>query len=76
MRELKILTVLVYIGVAGVAVSLGGGIYTGVTKYREASQPRPSVFPTPAADTGVAPPPAAPAAVAPPAPGAMPTPAL
>ena len=71
MRDLKILTGLVYVCVAGVVVSLGGGIYTAVRQHQEASRPHPSVFPTPAAlpQTGGNP------ASAPLAPGALPTPA-
>lgn len=71
MRELKILTALVYFCVAGVAISFGGGIFTAFREHREASQPRPSVFPTPAAMAQ----PGGPAAVAPLIPGSMPTPA-
>ena len=71
MRDLKILTGLVYVCMAGVLVSFGGGIYTAIKQHQEASRPQPSVFPTPA---GLTQPGGAPAAQAP-APGALPTPA-
>ncbi len=48
MRDLKILTGLVYFCVAGVGVSLGGGIYTAIQQHREEAKPKPTYFPTPA----------------------------
>ena len=71
MRDLKILTVLVYVCAAGVVISLAGGIYTGIQAHRESMKPHPSVFPTPAAGQPQG------AAVLPPpvAPGGLPTPA-
>lgn len=71
MRDLKIMTGIVYFCVAGVAVSLGGGIYTAYRTHQEKSQPRPNAFPTPASDTQTG----ATAPVMPPAGGALPTPA-
>ena len=52
MRELKMMTALVYLGVAGVVVSFGGGIFTAVRQHQEDSKPHPSVFPTPATLSG------------------------
>ena len=71
MRDLKILTGLVYFGVAGVLVSFGGGIYTAVRAHQEANRPQPTAFPVPAGITsGANGAPAAPASG-----GALPTPA-
>lgn len=72
MRDLKIMTGIVYFCVAGVAVSLGGGIYTAYRTHQEKTAPRGvNALPTPAADSQ----PGASAPVAPPAGGALPTPA-
>jgi hypothetical protein len=48
MRDLKIMTGLVYFCVAGVVTSFAGGIYSAVQQHRELSKPQQSVFPTPA----------------------------
>jgi hypothetical protein len=75
MRELKIMTGIVYFCVAGVAVSLGGGIYTAIQLHREANAPHPSVFPTPASGAPGAPGTTSAPAVQHTAPGGLPTPA-
>jgi hypothetical protein len=81
---MKVLAPIFYICVAGVLVSFGGSIYTGVRIHQEKSRPQPTVFPTPAMDqasgqgsgqgsqmgSSISAPPAAA-----PAPGALPTPA-
>ena len=66
MRDLKNMTAIVYVCVAGVGVSLVGGIYTGVRAHQEAARPAASVFPTP---------PGLGAAAVPARPGVLPTPA-
>jgi hypothetical protein len=43
---------LIYICVAGVLVSFGGSIYTGIKNHRDESKPKPLVFPTPATQGG------------------------
>jgi hypothetical protein len=71
MRDLKILTALVYVCAAGVVLSFAGGIYTGIRTHQEESKPHPSVFPTPAMGQPLG----GGAVPAPVAPGALPTPA-
>jgi hypothetical protein len=46
--NIKLLTTLFSIGVAGVAVSLVMGIYTGVREYQVRTTPVPLTIPTPA----------------------------
>lgn len=48
MKEMKILTVLFGIGLAGVAVCLVMTVVTGVSEYREKNTPVPLTLPTPA----------------------------
>ena len=48
MRDLQIMSAIVGVCVLGVAVSLGGGIYTAVERHRIESQPHLDAFPVPA----------------------------